>query len=144
MVKPRSLGEQPAVRIPWAIPVGRCAEYREVHHTRPWSLAHDRVASNHVSVLHRCRDQRRHGDSSGCKLRPINVPSPLFAEEAAIVAEAAVALAGAAAHPVTRNLIAQMSRREIGGDYAAQAITEYFVGRPRAPERARKDEPGPP
>lgn len=70
------------------------------------------------------------------------MPSPLFAEEAAIVAEAAVALAGGVVHPITRNLIAQMGRHEMSGDDAAQAIIEYFVGCARAPGRAHVgDEP---
>jgi hypothetical protein len=61
----------------------------------------------------------------------MSVPSSEVARDAAAVAEAAVALAGHEVHAVTRDLIDQMGRGDIGGDEAAQAIIAQFLEAPQ-------------
>jgi len=57
----------------------------------------------------------------------MNALPPKFAREAAVVAQAAVALAGGQVDPYTQHLIEKMGRGEFTGDQAAAAVIARFV-----------------
>jgi hypothetical protein len=61
----------------------------------------------------------------------VEAPSPQVACDAAMVANAAVGLAGYEVCPFTRGLIAKMGRGELTGDQAVAAVIARFAGRPQ-------------